>query len=236
MWIAALEVAIGLGFVIFVHELGHFAVAKMCGVKVDKFFIGFDIGGLKLCSFRWGETLYGIGILPLGGYVKMLGQEDNPAQLRKEMERAKLRRPARSSGSATETASGAEHCRQSARETASIGGEAAFRSAQLPGEERSPADGHHFGGRDHEHDLRVGLRGRRVPRWREANSDGRGRRGCGRRRMASGMQADDKILEVAGRKVHQWRQMTDEIHNGDMRRESPCSSSGRASRIRWKSS
>ena len=88
MWIAALEVALGLGFVIFVHELGHFTVAKMCGVKVEKFFIGFDIGGLKLFSFRWGETLYGIGILPLGGYVKMLGQEDNPAQLRKEMERA----------------------------------------------------------------------------------------------------------------------------------------------------
>ena len=64
-------------------------MAKMCGVKVEKFFIGFDIGGLKLCSFRWGETLYGIGILPLGGYVKMLGQEDNPAQLRKEMERAR---------------------------------------------------------------------------------------------------------------------------------------------------
>src|SRR5208282_726843 len=40
-------------------------------------------------SFRWGETLYGIGILPLGGYVKMLGQEDNPGQLRKEMERAR---------------------------------------------------------------------------------------------------------------------------------------------------
>ncbi len=89
MWFAGLEVALGLGFVIFVHELGHFAVAKMCGVKVEKFFIGFDIFGLKLFSFRWGETLYGIGALPLGGYVKMLGQEDNPAQLRKEMERAR---------------------------------------------------------------------------------------------------------------------------------------------------
>ena len=66
MWIAAVEVAIGLGFVVFVHELGHFAVAKACGVKVEKFFIGFDIAGLKLCSFRWGETLYGIGILPPG--------------------------------------------------------------------------------------------------------------------------------------------------------------------------
>ncbi|MBX3427261.1 MAG: site-2 protease family protein [Pirellulales bacterium] len=73
-----LQAAIGLGFVIFVHELGHFAVAKMCGVKCEKFFIGFDIGGYKI-SRKWGETEYGIGILPLGGYVKMLGQDDNPA-------------------------------------------------------------------------------------------------------------------------------------------------------------
>ena len=77
---ASLKVAIGLGFVIFVHELGHFAVAKLCGVKCEKFYLGFDIGGLKLCKFHWGETEYGIGILPLGGYVKMLGQEDNPTQ------------------------------------------------------------------------------------------------------------------------------------------------------------
>jgi regulator of sigma E protease len=88
--VAVLEVAVGLGFVVFVHELGHFAVAKLCGVKCDKFFLGFDIGGLKFCSFRWGETEYGIGILPLGGYVKMLGQEDNPARLKEEIERAKL--------------------------------------------------------------------------------------------------------------------------------------------------
>jgi regulator of sigma E protease len=90
-WIAALEVCLGLGLIIFVHELGHFAVAKICGVRVDKFFLGFDFPfGLKFFSFRWGETVYGVGILPLGGYVKMLGQEDNPAQLRKEIERAKL--------------------------------------------------------------------------------------------------------------------------------------------------
>ncbi|MCA9235919.1 MAG: site-2 protease family protein [Planctomycetales bacterium] len=85
-----LQAAIGLGFVIFVHELGHFAVAKMCGVKCEKFFIGFDIGGYKL-SRKWGETEYGIGILPLGGYVKMLGQDDNPAnyaeQVRESMAR-----------------------------------------------------------------------------------------------------------------------------------------------------
>ena len=73
------EVAVGLGMVIFVHELGHFAVAKWCGVKCEKFYLGFDIYGLKLAKFQWGETEYGIGILPLGGYVKMLGQDDNPA-------------------------------------------------------------------------------------------------------------------------------------------------------------
>ena len=82
----------GLGFVIFVHELGHFAVAKMCGVKCEKFYIGFDppikIGfgeySVRLPSAiwkkQWGETEYGIGIIPLGGYVKMLGQDDNPSR------------------------------------------------------------------------------------------------------------------------------------------------------------
>lgn len=85
-----LEIVLGVGFIIFVHELGHFAVAKFCGVKCEKFYLGFDIGGRKFCKFRWGETEYGIGILPLGGYVKMLGQEDNPAKLKEEIERAKL--------------------------------------------------------------------------------------------------------------------------------------------------
>jgi len=92
VWILnVLKVVIGLGMVIFVHELGHFLVAKLCGVKCEKFYLGFDIGGLKLWKYRWGETEYGIGILPLGGYVKMLGQEDNPSRLREEMERAKAK-------------------------------------------------------------------------------------------------------------------------------------------------
>lgn len=82
-------VVLGLGMLIFVHELGHFLVAKLCGVKVEKFYLGFDIGGLKLARLVRGETEYGIGILPLGGYVKMLGQEDNPARLREEVERAR---------------------------------------------------------------------------------------------------------------------------------------------------
>ncbi len=93
-------VGIAIGFVLFVHELGHFIVAKLCGVKCDKFYLGFDIGGLKLCKFRCGETEYGIGILPWGGYVKMLGQEDNPSQIRAEIERAKHQEDAKNAPAA----------------------------------------------------------------------------------------------------------------------------------------
>src|SRR3989304_5207077 len=82
-------VALALGAVIVVHELGHFLVAKACGVRCDKFFVGFDIGGYKL-SRKWGETEYGIGILPLGGYVKMLGQDDDPAHIAEEMQKCEV--------------------------------------------------------------------------------------------------------------------------------------------------
>lgn len=84
-----LKVGIGLGAVIFVHELGHFLVAKACGVKCEKFMIGFDIGGYKIAR-QWGETLYGIGILPLGGYVKMLGQDDDPAHIAEQMQKSQV--------------------------------------------------------------------------------------------------------------------------------------------------
>ena len=83
-----LEVAFALGTVIFVHELGHFAVAKWCGVKCEKFYLGFDIYGLKLFKYQYGETEYGIGILPLGGYVKMLGQDDNPSHAAQQREQS----------------------------------------------------------------------------------------------------------------------------------------------------
>lgn len=63
----------GFSFIVFVHELGHFAVAKWAGVRVERFAIGF---GQELFGFTKGETRYSINILPLGGYVKMLGQED----------------------------------------------------------------------------------------------------------------------------------------------------------------
>ena len=63
----------GLGAVVFVHELGHFLVAKAVGIKVERFAIGF---GPRVCGYRGKETDYSIMLLPLGGYVKMLGQED----------------------------------------------------------------------------------------------------------------------------------------------------------------
>lgn len=85
-----LSVAVGLGFVIFVHELGHFLVAKACGVKCEKFYIGFDLFNLRFCRFKWGETEYGIGVLPLGGYVKMLGQDDDPRNAMAEADRCKV--------------------------------------------------------------------------------------------------------------------------------------------------
>jgi regulator of sigma E protease len=68
-----LQLAIGLGLVIFVHELGHFLVAKFVGIKVERFAIGF---GPRLFGVKKGETDYCVNALPLGGYVKMLGQED----------------------------------------------------------------------------------------------------------------------------------------------------------------
>ena len=105
-----LMVVVGLGMIIFVHELGHFVVAKLCGVKCLKFYLGFDIFGAKLWKRRWGETEYGIGALPLGGYVKMLGQEDNPARLREELQRAKAQQAAVEGREIAGVAAGANAC------------------------------------------------------------------------------------------------------------------------------
>jgi regulator of sigma E protease len=60
-----------LGVLVFVHELGHFLAAKRVGIRVIKFQLGFNP---TIASFRRGDTEYGIGALPLGGYVKMAGE------------------------------------------------------------------------------------------------------------------------------------------------------------------
>ena len=66
-----------LGVLVFVHEFGHYAVAKLCGVRVEVFSLGF---GKRLWGFRRGDTDYRVSLLPLGGYVKMTGE--NPLEER----------------------------------------------------------------------------------------------------------------------------------------------------------
>ena len=62
-----------LGFLVFVHELGHFLTAKKFGIKVTEFGFGFPP---RLYGYRYGETLYSINWIPIGGFVKMVGEED----------------------------------------------------------------------------------------------------------------------------------------------------------------
>ena len=61
-----------LGILVFIHELGHFLVARFCGVRVEVFSLGF---GKKILKWKKGDTVYCVGLFPLGGYVKMFGHE-----------------------------------------------------------------------------------------------------------------------------------------------------------------
>lgn len=74
--------AVLLGILIFVHEFGHFLFAKLLGVKVLKFSLGF---GPKIIGRKFGDTEYLLSAVPLGGYVKMLGQSDNPQEEEEEV-------------------------------------------------------------------------------------------------------------------------------------------------------
>ena len=86
--IKTLQVILALGILVLIHEFGHFFFAKIFGIKVDKFYLFFDAGGVKLFSTKskwftklcpkaaeW-DTEYGIGWLPLGGYCKICGMID----------------------------------------------------------------------------------------------------------------------------------------------------------------
>jgi regulator of sigma E protease len=79
-----IQLAIVLGIMVLVHEFGHFAVAKLCKVRVEVFSIGF---GTRLFGFKRGDTDYRLSLLPLGGYVKMSGElpgeakSDDPGEL-----------------------------------------------------------------------------------------------------------------------------------------------------------
>jgi len=67
------QLLLGLSILVGLHELGHLLTAKMFGMRVEKFSIGFPP---KIAGFQWGETEYSIGAIPLGGFVKISGMVD----------------------------------------------------------------------------------------------------------------------------------------------------------------
>ena len=69
--VATLSMLVVLGIMVLVHEAGHFITAKLCGVRVEVFSVGF---GKRILGFRRGDTDYRLSLLPLGGYVKMAGE------------------------------------------------------------------------------------------------------------------------------------------------------------------
>ncbi len=74
--IKALQVIIALSVLIIIHEFGHFAWARIFGIRVEKFYLFFDIKGKAIARWKWGETEFGIGWLPFGGYCKIAGMID----------------------------------------------------------------------------------------------------------------------------------------------------------------
>lgn len=104
--IKTLQVILALSILVIVHEFGHFFFSKLFGIRVDKFFLFFDAGGVKLFSTksRWftklfpkaeqWETEYGIGWLPIGGYCKVCGMIDeslDTEQLKQEPQQWEFR-------------------------------------------------------------------------------------------------------------------------------------------------
>ena len=72
----ALQVFLAISFLIIIHEFGHFIFAKLFGIRVEKFYLFFDAGGKSILRFKKGDTEYGIGWLPIGGYCKISGMID----------------------------------------------------------------------------------------------------------------------------------------------------------------
>ncbi len=85
--IKVIQFLLSLSILIALHELGHFLAARLFHTRVEKFYLFFDAWGKKLFSFKKGDTEYGIGWLPLGGYVKIAGMIDE------SMDKEQLKRP-----------------------------------------------------------------------------------------------------------------------------------------------
>jgi regulator of sigma E protease len=74
--ITALQFILALSILITLHEFGHYWAARAFGIRIEKFYLFFDAWNFKLFSFKRGDTEYGLGWLPLGGYVKIAGMVD----------------------------------------------------------------------------------------------------------------------------------------------------------------
>lgn len=72
----ASQLILGLCILVLLHEWGHYFTARMFGIRVDKFYVFIDAWGKKIFSFRRGDTEFGLGWLPIGGYVKIAGMVD----------------------------------------------------------------------------------------------------------------------------------------------------------------
>src|SRR5579875_3699126 len=81
------QLILGLSILVILHELGHFLAARAFGIKVDKFYLFFDAWNFSLFKFNYKGVEYGIGWLPLGGYVKIAGMIDE------SMDKEQLQRP-----------------------------------------------------------------------------------------------------------------------------------------------
>jgi regulator of sigma E protease len=79
-----------IGVLVFFHEGGHFSIAKLFKVKVETFSLGF---GPRLFGFKKGETDYRVSGIPLGGYVKMLGENPDELEDAKDMEGSLISKP-----------------------------------------------------------------------------------------------------------------------------------------------
>jgi regulator of sigma E protease len=86
--IMAAQLITALSILVTIHELGHYWAARAFGIRVEKFYLFFDAWGFKLFSFKKGGTEWGIGWLPLGGYVKIAGMIDE------SMDTEQMKKPA----------------------------------------------------------------------------------------------------------------------------------------------
>ena len=81
IFIKVLQVILALSVLIIVHEFGHFLWARLFKIRVEKFYLFFDVGGKALARWHWGGTEFGIGWLPFGGYCKIVGMVDESMDL-----------------------------------------------------------------------------------------------------------------------------------------------------------